>query len=133
MRPIADVIWCGVSAPVLQGVFVGLGIAAIGLVAFPYSFVLARPSTGAQVGYGRAASYVRWARRMSWFLAALTVLTLLGYVIFYADASGKFCTAKFDSSMQVALFIWTGLAAATFVLFVITGFIRFQTRRLQGK
>ena len=35
MRPVGDIIWCGVSAPVVQSIFVGLVVSAVGLIVFP--------------------------------------------------------------------------------------------------
>jgi hypothetical protein len=130
VRPIADIIWCGVSAPVLQGVFVGLGISVVGLIAFSSGFVLVRPASGKQSGYGRAAAYVKWARRLAWALGVFAGATLIGYVILYSDASGKFCTARFDHKMQVAVLIWTAIAGVTLGLLALTTVLRGLTHRL---
>jgi hypothetical protein len=130
MRPIADIIWCGVSAPVLQGVFVGLGISAVGLIAFPFGFALVRPVSGKQSDYGRAAAYVQWARRIAWTLGVFASITLVGYIILYSDSRGKFCAERFDHNMQVAVFIWTAIAGVTFGLLALTAVLRGLTRRL---
>ncbi len=133
MRPIADIIWCGVSAPVIQGIFVGLGISTVGLVFFPFNFSLIRPATGGQSSYSQAARYVRWAGRISWALAAFSSITLIGYVILYSDSSGKFCTERFDPNMQVGVYIWASITGVTFGLLVITAFLRSLTRRLSKR
>lgn len=130
MRPVADIIWCGVSAPVVQGVFVGLGISVVGLIVFPFEFVLVRPAAGVQSNYGRAATYMTWTRRIVWALAIASGITLLGYVILYSDASGKFCTERFDQHMQLAVDVWAGVTGLTFALLVITAILRGLTRRL---
>lgn len=125
MTPAADVVWCGVSAPVVQGVFVGLGITTVGLIAFPFSFFPQRPPSGLrQSNYHRAETYLKLARRASWALAPFTVLTLSGYVILYSGASGKFCTARFDPNMQTGVYVWTGITSITFALLVLTGIWR---------
>lgn len=130
MRPVADIIWCGVSAPVVQGVFVGLGISVVGLIVFPFELVLVRPATGIQANYARAAGYVKWARRIAWALAVFSCITLFGYVVLYSDASGRFCTEHFDQHMQLAMYIWTGVTGITFALLVMTAVLRGLTRRL---
>jgi hypothetical protein len=130
MRPVGDIIWCGVSAPVVQGVFVGLGVSAVGLVIFPFAFVLVRPPSGTQSNYRRASTYLKWARRTSWALGVFAGITLAGYVILYADASGNFCTERFDQHMQLGVFIWTGAAGITFALLVATAILRGLTHRL---
>jgi hypothetical protein len=78
MQPAADIIWCGASAPVVQGIFVGLGVSVIGLVVFPFAFVPVRPPGGKQSDYGRIAAYVKWARRVSWLLTSCAGVTLAG-------------------------------------------------------
>jgi hypothetical protein len=130
MRPVGDIIWCGVSAPVVQGVFVGLGVSAVGLIVFPFGFVLSRPLTGIQSNYGRAATYVKWARRTAWALSICAGITLIGYIILYSDASGKFCTEHFDQHMQLAVFIWTGITGVTFALLIVTAILRGLIRSL---
>jgi hypothetical protein len=129
MRPVADIIWCGVSAPVIQGIFVGLGVSAVGLIVFPFGFLPQRPSGGAQSDYSRAKSYLKWAKRVAWALAVCAPVTLAGYVILYADASGKFCTQRFDHTMQLAVFAWTGITGVTFGLLVLTAILRGLARK----
>src|ERR1700733_11130870 len=116
MRPVGDIIWCGVSAPVIQGIFVGLGVSAVGLIVFPFAFAPARPPSGVQSKYRQAKTYLKWARRTSWALGLFGSVTLSGYVILYADASGRFCTEHFDHQMQIVVFIWTGATVITFSL-----------------
>ena len=128
-RPVADIIWCAANAPVVAGVFVGLGISAVGLILFPFQFALTRPTTGQQAGYGRAASYLSWARRIAFALGIAVGMTLAGYVIFYTDASGQFCHARFDRPMQVAVLIWTAIVGFTFALLVVTAILRMLAQR----
>ena len=71
MRPPAEIVWCGVSAPVVQGLFVGLGIAAVGLMAFPFAFTLVRPSSGRLADFGRAAVLIKWGTRSAWLASPL--------------------------------------------------------------
>lgn len=132
MHPAADIIWCGASAPVMQGIFAGLGLSVVGLVVFPFTFSPVRPPSGKQSNYGRITVYVKWVRRVSWALAAFTGVTLAGYVIIYTDASGKFCAARFDPHMQIGVYIWTGVTGATFALLVVTAILRGLSRHLSN-
>lgn len=132
MQPAADIIWCGTSAPVMQGIFVGLGVSAVGLIVFPFAFVPVRPLGGKQSNYGRITTYMKWAKRVSWALGAFAVITLAGYVILFTDASGKFCTARFDQHMQLGVYIWTGSTGVTLALLVITGILRGLSRHLSS-
>ena len=43
--------------------FVGLGIAAVGLMAFPYGFTLMRPLGGRLADFGKATQLIKWGRR----------------------------------------------------------------------
>jgi hypothetical protein len=130
VRPIADVIWCGVSAPVVQGVLVGLGFSAVGLIVFPFGLVLVRPASGRQSNYGQATRYVRYARPAAWALGVAACITLAGYVVIYSDAGGKFCVARFDPRMQLVIFIWTGATGVTFGLLTAAAILRGLARRL---
>jgi 4-amino-4-deoxy-L-arabinose transferase-like glycosyltransferase len=130
MRSAGDVIWCGVSAPVIQGVFVGLGVSAVGLIVFPFAVVLARPPSGILSNYHRAEIYLKWGRRTAWALGIFAGATLVGYVILYTDADGKFCTEHFDRHMQLVVFVWTGVTGITFALLVATAALRGLTHRL---
>jgi hypothetical protein len=132
MQPAADIIWCGASAPVVQGIFVGLGVSVIGLVVFPFAFVPVRPSGSKQSNYGRITAYVKWARRVSWALTAFAGVTLTGYVILYTDANGKFCSVHFDQHMQLGVYIWTGFTGVTFAMLVVTAILRGLSRRLSN-
>ena len=132
MRPVGDIIWCGVSAPVIQGIFVGLGVSAVGLIVFPFAFAPTRPASGIQSKYRQATTYLKWARRTSWALGIFASATLSGYVILYADANGRFCTEHFDQQMQLAVFIWTGTTGVTFALLVATAILRGLTRGLSN-
>ena len=130
VQPAADIIWCGASAPVVQGIFVGLGVSVIGLIVFPFAFVPVRPPRGKQSNYGRITAYIRWARRVSWVLTAFAGVTLAGYVILYTDANGKFCSVHFDQHMQLGVYIWTGFTSVTFAVLVVTAILRGLSRRL---
>lgn len=130
MRPVADVIWCGVSAPIIQGIFLGLGVWAVGLIVFAFEFLPQRPSAGAQSNYGRAESYRKWAKGLAWPLAVCAPVTVAGYIMLYTDASGKFCAQRFDHAMQLAVFAWTGVAGVTFALLVLIAILRGLARKL---
>jgi hypothetical protein len=133
MRSVGDVIWCGASAPVVQGVLVGLGVSAVGLVVFPFAFVLVRPLNGTQSNYSRAIAYLKWGRRTAWALGVFASITIAGYVILYTDASGRFCTEHFDQRMQLGVYIWTAAAGITFALLVTTAILRGLTHQLASK
>ena len=130
MRPPADLIWCGVNAPVIQGVFLGLGIAAVGLVVFPFGFAPVRPSAGRLAGFGAASRLVRWGRRIAWLVGAMTLVTLGGYVALFTSTDGKFCTARLDGREQTAVIIWSCIAAVTFGVLTISAILRALARRL---
>jgi hypothetical protein len=132
MRPVPDMIWCGVSAPVIQGIFVGLGVSVVGLLVFPFAFVAVRPSSGRQSNYDRTTTYVKRARRTSWAVALFAGITLIGYVILYTDASGRFCTEHFDPSMQLGVYIWTVVTGITFALLVLTAIWQGLARHFSG-
>jgi len=65
-------------------------------------------------------------------LAAFTGVTLAGYVILYTDASGKFCTARFDQHMQLGVYIWTGFTGVTLAMLVVTAILRGLSRHLSN-
>lgn len=132
MQPAADIIWCGTSAPVMQGVFVGLGVSVVGLIVFPLTFAPVRPLSGKQSNYGRITTYVKWARRVSWALGVFAGITLAGYVILYTDANGKFCMVHFDQHMQLGVYIWTGFTGGTLTLLVIIAILRGLSRHLSN-
>jgi prolipoprotein diacylglyceryltransferase len=102
-------------------------------VLFPFDFLLIRPTAGGQSDYSQAARYLKWARGVSWALAASSGITLVGYVVLYSDSSGRFCTEHFDQNMQLAIFIWTGITGITFSLLVITATLQSLTRRLSRR
>src|SRR5690242_19251210 len=79
VRPVGDIIWCGVSAPVVQGVFVGLGVSVVGLIVFPFAFIPNRPTSGIQSNYHRTTKYLKWSRRAAWALGLFAGITLGGY------------------------------------------------------
>ena len=132
MRPPAEIVWCGVSAPVVQGLFVGLGIAAVGLMAFPFAFTLVRPSSGRLADFGRAAVLIKWGRRLAWLRGPLTVITLAGYVGLYSATSGRFCTARLSHPEQTGVIVWAWIAALTFVVLATSAILRARARKLGG-
>jgi hypothetical protein len=132
VRPPAEVVWCGVSAPVVQGLFVGLGIAAVGLMAFPFGFTLMRPPGGRLADFGSATQLIKWGRRLAWLVGPLTGITLAGYVVLYAATSGRFCTARLDHREQAAVIIWACVAALTFVTLATSAILRARARKLGG-
>jgi hypothetical protein len=133
MRPVGDIIWCGVSAPVVESVFVGLVVSAVGLIVFPFAFALTRPPSGHQSNYSQATAYLKWAKRAAWALGVFAIITLVGYVILYADAGGEFCAEHFDHNMQLGVFVWTGAAGITFALLVAIAILRGLTNRLSNR
>jgi hypothetical protein len=132
VRPPAEVVWCGVSAPVVQGLFVGLGIAAVGLMAFPFGFTLMRPPGGRLADFGSATQLIKWGRRLAWLVGPLTGITLAGYVALYAATSGRFCTARLDHREQTEVIIWACAAALTFVALATSAILRARARKLGG-
>jgi hypothetical protein len=133
MRPPAELVWCGVSAPVVQGLFVGLGIAAVGLMAFPFGFALVRPSSGKLADFGSAANLIKWARRLAWLVGPLAVITLAGYVGLYSVTSGRFCTARLSHREQTGVIIWAWVATFTLVVLATSAILRARARRLGGR
>ena len=132
MRPPAEVVWCGVSAPVVQGLFVGLGIAAVGLMAFPFGFTLMRPPGGRLADFGSATRLIKWGRRLAWLAGPLTGITLAGCVALYAATSGRFCTARLDHREQAEVTIWACVAALTLVALATSAILRARARKLGG-
>jgi hypothetical protein len=128
MTGTSALIWCGVSAPVVQGFFVGLGVASVGLVFFPYAFSLARPRSGQQSDYSRADRAVRWGRRLSWLLGVFTALTLAGYIVIYVSARGKFCNARLDAFAERLILYWTAATIVTAVLLIVSVTLRWRAR-----
>lgn len=133
MRSVGDVIWCGASAPVVQGLFVGLGVSAVTLVVFPFAFIATRPAVGIQSGYRRSTTYLRWSRWAAWVLGPAAIIALVGYVMLYTDASGNFCPERFDGHMQLVIYIWTAASSLTFALLVLVAVLRGLTYRLNNK
>ncbi len=117
----------------VQGLFVGLGIAAVGLMAFPFGFTLVRPPTGRLADFGSAAALIKWGRRLAWLVAPLTVVTLAGYVALYISASGRFCTARLDQREQTGVIIWAWVATLTFVVLATSAILRARARALAGR
>ncbi len=111
----------------------GLGIAAVGLMAFPFGFTLVRPPGGRLADFGSAAQLLRWGRRLAWLAGPLTVITLAGYVGLYSATSGRFCTARLDHREQVAVTIWAWVAVLTFVILATSAVIRARARKLGGR
>jgi hypothetical protein len=133
MRPPAELVWCGVSAPVIQGLFVGLGIVAVGLMAFPYGFTLVRPSSGRLADFGRAAVLIKWGRRLAWLVGPLTVLTLAGYVGLYSVTSGRFCTARLSHREQTGVIVWVWVATFTLAVLATSAILRARARWLASR
>jgi len=128
----ASQIWCAVSAPVVQGLLVGLGVATFGLVLFPFDIILTRPSEGEMYRYARAVMATKWARRLSWLPATLTFGTLAGYVVIFVWTRGKFCDAKLDHRLQVSIYAWFLVLLATVLAFVGLAVLRRRARRPPG-
>jgi len=130
MSKYADEVWCAASAPVVQGLLVGLGVAAIGLALFPFTTELVRPQ-GAQAGYRAATTAIRVGRRISWLLALLVTATLVGYVIIYVRARGKFCDAVLDPATRTIVLGWGVVAVATFAMLALLATLRYRTSRVK--
>jgi hypothetical protein len=117
-------IWCAAGSPVLQGVFAGLGLAAIGLAVYPFDVVLMRPDRGRVLPFVRAARSARWGRRVAWVLVVATALTLVGYLSIYVLAEGKYCDARLVAGERRLIAFWTGLAFIDFLLIGFTAYLR---------
>jgi len=125
--------WCAPSAPVAQGVLVGLGVASVGLVLYPFDVVLGRPGDRPLGKYVSAVGTARWGRWLSWLLAALVAATLIGYVAIFVNTKGKFCDAVLSPSQERAICWWTAVALMTGVAFVGLAVLRRLNRRALGK
>jgi hypothetical protein len=128
VREIADEVWCAASAPVIQSLLVGLGVAAVGLAVFPFTARLIRPE-GAQRRFREATTAVRLGRRISWLVAVTAALTLAGYVVVYVRARGKFCDAVLDPASRTIVVAWGATAVATFTLLAVLAALRHRTHR----
>ena len=125
----ADEAWCAVSAPVVQSLLVGLGVAAVGLAFFPFTVDLVRPLKGDQLSYRTATTAVAWGRRISWPLVLLASVTLAGYVVVYVRAHGRFCDAVIDQTTRRILCGWTFVATLTFVVLALLAILRHRASR----
>lgn len=124
----ADEIWCAASAPVVQSLLVGLGIAAIGLALFPFTTELVRPR-GAQYEYRRATTALRVGRRISWLLPLLVTATLAGYVVIYVRADGKFCDAALGPVARIFVVGWGAVTVVTFLVLALMAALRSRANR----
>lgn len=131
-RTPAELIWCGASAPVLQGLLVGLGAVTVGLIVFPFGIVLIRPRSGELSSFTAAQIFVKWGQRLAWALAGFAALTVAGYVWLYVIAQGKFCGARLSAEDQLIVIIWSCVGGVNFVLVILTGLLRWRARRSTG-
>jgi len=60
-------------------------------------------------------------------------MTLAGYVVLYTDASGRFCTERFDGHMQFVIYGWTAASCLTFTLLVWVAILRGLTYRQHNR
>jgi hypothetical protein len=130
-RPLALLVWCGADAPVVQGLLVGLGVAAVGVALFPFDLRLVRPRSGRLSGFARAGRVVRWARAFSAALAVLTPLTLAGYVGLFVSTGGAFCDARLNAAQADLVLVWAVTAAVTFLVLAVAAGLRRAARRAQ--
>lgn len=128
-RTPAELIWCGASAPVIQGMLIGLGAITVGLMLFPFETVLIRPTSGRLSKFGQAKKFMKWGKRLAWVLAVFTILTIAGYVGLYVTADGKFCTAKLSSDDQHVVIAWLCVGVTTFAVACAAWIFRWHTRR----
>jgi hypothetical protein len=126
----ADLIWCGAGAPVVQGILIGIGAAAIGLAAFPFAILPQRPTSGKFSGFARARTLVFWGRLLAVLLAFFIVLTVAGYIVLFVAADGRFCNARLTSHDQLAIVVWCCAAGVTLGIVILSGVLRWVTRRI---
>jgi hypothetical protein len=129
--PTGALIWCGVSAPVIQGILTGLGIVVSALVLFPYESI--RSLDGPRYRYAQATTYARWARWIGWVLGPLALLSLAGYIVLYVAARGKFCDASLTPLERKWIVLWAAATVVTLVLAAISAVMRRAVRRRQEK
>lgn len=124
MSGLAGLLWCGASAPVVEGFLVGLGIAVVGLAVFPFGFRVERQAGSKWSVHEAASSAVGRAKVMSWLLLALATLTLGGYVVIYVGAQGKYCDAGPSPAVQALVVPWAGTTALTVVALGVSVWLR---------
>lgn len=128
-RTPAELIWCGASAPVIQGLMIGIGAIAVGLVAFPFAVTLSRPMSGRQSEFARARGLVRWTQRLAIILAFFSTLTVSGYVYYFVAANGRFCNSKLSPDNQLGIDVWGAVSGLTVVLAATSSTLRWLARR----
>jgi hypothetical protein len=124
MSGLPILLWCGASAPVVQGFFTGVGVAAVGLIVFPFGFRIDRPAAGPQTDYAEAEGAVRWSKRVAWLLAVLTALTIGGYIVIYVGAAGKYCDARLPPAIEDLVVPWSVTSVVTVILLVLSMWLR---------
>lgn len=129
MSGMAGALWCAAGAPVVQGVLVGLGVSATGLVFFPFDVTMTRPRTGPQTGFAQATAAVWWARRLSWLVAGLSAVTIGGYVVIFVAAGGRFCGAQLSPAAEMLVVIWSIVTGVTLVTLAVSAGLRRRARR----
>ncbi|HEY0640382.1 MAG TPA: hypothetical protein VGD67_22355 [Pseudonocardiaceae bacterium] len=121
------------AAPVVQGILVGLGAVAVGLVFFPYGVAPIRGPGQPLTPYVRRERFVRFGRVLSWCLAALVPASLAGYTVIFVQARGKFCDAVLGEPTKHLICVWVAVLILTVVLAVVAAGLRRWARRTTGE
>lgn len=129
MSGLAGWLWCGVSAPMIEGFLVGLGIAVAGLAIFPFGFRLEHLAGDKWSAHGASDSAVRRGKVVSWLLVPLTALTLGGYVAIYVGTRGKYCDADPSPAVEWLVVPWAITSAVTVVVLGLSVWFRRVARR----
>ncbi|HKN98890.1 MAG TPA: hypothetical protein VJX10_17355 [Pseudonocardiaceae bacterium] len=126
----ALILWCAAGAPVVQGFVTGLGILALGLVFFPFSFEVVRPAAGQPMsGHARGMAAVRAGRWLAVPVLVCSVATLAGYVVIFVNAHGRFCNAMLTPGVRTFVLVWALVGVVTIGLLVVSATLRRRARR----
>jgi hypothetical protein len=123
MSGLPGLLWCGAGAPIVEGFLIGLGVATVGLIVFPFRFSIERPA-GRQTSYSTAKSALRWAKVASWLLALLSAAALVGYLVIYVGARGKYCDARTTPAIEHLVVPWAITAVGTIGLLIVSIWLR---------
>jgi hypothetical protein len=124
MSGLAGLVWCAVSAPMIEGFLVGLGIAVAGLAVFPFGFRVQHLAGDKWSDHAASALAVRWGKVMSWLLVPLATVTIGGYVAIYVGARGKYCDAGPSPAVQWLVVPWAITGAVTVVTLGLSVWLR---------
>lgn len=126
MATLPELVWCGASAPVVQGFLVGLGVAAVGLVFFPFGLRLEQSGRRSDYVNQKAAQDI--GKAVSLLLAVLAAGTIAGYLVIYVSASGMFCGAPLSPWAARLVVVWTYVLGATALAMVAAVVLRWRAR-----